>query len=130
MTATPSSRSVPSPAETDARQAPTTLSASAGQPEPGTSSAPSAQTDPAVRVVDGVWSASRTLEPEAPRRFQPGTFTWGVLLAAVGAITMAIGLGARVNLATAGIGVLATLGVLLLVLALLPQRSRSASRRD
>ncbi|MCL3790032.1 hypothetical protein H6X66_06875, partial [Actinomyces sp. AC-18-1] len=86
-----------------------------------------AQPAPAARVVGGVWSASSLPEPEAPRAVRPWTLTWGVLLVSIGLITLFIGLGARINLATAGISVLGALGVLLLVLALLPQRGSDRS---
>ena len=122
MTTTSSPACAPSPAESGA------------QPGPGTrdtpaASAPSASGPGSARVVDGVWSASRTPKPVATRRFQPWSLTWGVLLAAVGGVTVAIGLGARINLTAVGIGLLATLGLLLLLLALLPQRDRSGSPR-
>lgn len=140
MTATSSPASVPSPAESGTQpgpgtqETPTTQIPSAVHPVPETpaAAAPSVSGPgpaPAARVVDGVWSASRMAEPVAPRRLQPWSLTWGVLLAAVGGVTVAIGLGLRVNLATTGIGLLTTLGVLLLLLALLPQRGRSRSPR-
>lgn len=137
MTTTSSPAAVPSPAEsgtqpgTGTRDTPTTQFPASTHAAPETPAAPAAPSAsgpgsaPAARVVDGVWSASRTEEAVAPRRLQPWSLAWGVLLAAVGGVTVAIGLGARINLVAVGIGLLATLGVLLLLLALLPQRDRS-----
>ena len=136
MTTTSSPTSALSPAESGAqpgpgtRDTPTTqFSSATPAPETPAASAPSASGPGSARVVDGVWSASRTPKPVATRRFQPWSLTWGVLLAAVGGVTVAIGLGARINLTAVGIGLLATLGLLLLLLALLPQRDRSGSPR-
>ncbi|WP_167202382.1 hypothetical protein [Actinomyces respiraculi] len=94
------------------------------QPGPAT---PSAQPGPTARVVNGVWTASHQPEPQAPRTLRPSTLSWGVLLVSIGVITLLIGLGVRINLATAGISVLVALGVLLLGLALLPQHGSERS---
>lgn len=82
---------------------------------------------PSAHVVDGVWSASSAPTPQTPRVARPWTLSWGVALVSTGLITLLIALGAHINLATAGIIVLGALGVLLLVLALLPQRGGSGS---
>lgn len=105
---------------------PSAHSAPARSTQPGAGT-PSAQPGASVHVVDGVWTASRQPEPQAPRTLRPSTLSWGVLLVSIGLITLLIGLGVRINLATAGISVLVALGVLLLGLAMLPQRGSNRS---
>lgn len=87
-------------------------------------------------ALDEVWSVTAPRAGEEPtgrngtdrrdetatRGVRPMTIVWGLLLAALGAGTIATGLGARLDLALSGIILLAGLGVVLLVLAALPPR--------
>lgn len=96
--------------------------------------------EPDASTLDGVWSATaprpgegldgaRDGQRDADRRAgtarrgpRPMTIVWGLVLAALGAATIATGLGARIDLTLAAIILLAGLGVVLLVLAVLPPR--------
>ncbi|WP_194948565.1 hypothetical protein [Actinomyces trachealis] len=74
---------------------------------------------------DGVWSANRP-DPMAPvpvsTTIRSGTITWGVFLAVLGLLLIAIGVGMPLDLTKISIGVIGGLGVLLLVLAFVPRR--------
>ncbi|SPT52809.1 Uncharacterised protein [Actinomyces bovis] len=85
---------------------------------------------PAASVSDGVWSANRPtqLAPvPVSTTMRSGTVTWGVFLAVLGVLLIAIGVGMPLDLTKISIGVIGGLGVLLLVLALLPRRKDEAA---
>lgn len=82
----------------------------------------------AADPADAVWtSSSLEHEPHEPtaRRVRTGTVTWGLILACLGGLLVAIGLGVRVDLVLTSIILLAGLGVAIIVLALLPRRTGS-----
>ena len=88
---------------------------------------PEAPSDP-----DSVWTAS-SLEHEPQPHHKRGhirrsTLTWGLILAALGGLLVAVGAGLHIDLVTTGIVLLAGTGVLVLVAALLPH-SRGRSTR-
>ena len=56
------------------------------------------------------------------RGLQSGTMVWGLLLLALGMLLVLIGVGVRVDPVIALIGLLAVLGLGLIVVALLPRR--------
>lgn len=99
----------------------------------GTSPAASAATGTATGTAtaavgpndDGVWSASRPAA-EAPvpvsHSRRPGTVAWGVFLAALGGLLIAVGVGIHLDLAQITIGLVAGAGLLLVALAFLPRR--------
>ncbi len=79
---------------------------------------------------NGVWSASRAAVPDPiaePKGARAGTVVWGVALAAMGALLIALGMGLHLDLTKVWIALLGGLGVLLLVLAVLPQRKGKGS---
>lgn len=76
-----------------------------------------------------VWSAS-TVGPHAggaaePRTRSMGALVWGITLLMVGVLLILVGLGVQIDLLTTGILMLAGIGAVLLVMALLPGRRRS-----
>lgn len=101
-------------------------------PAPGANSAnatPYASGAAAPGGQGPVWSAS-TVAPPANDAPQPqtrstGTLVWGSILVLLGVLLIAVGLGAHVDLVTTSIVVLAGIGAVLLIMALLPRRSRS-----
>ncbi|ARD42076.1 hypothetical protein [Actinomyces gaoshouyii] len=98
---------------------PGTASATGASGQPGATSA-RPQTGRTFDTRHG-WRAE---EPVPWRRASTGTIIWGILLLALGGLTIAAGVGLRVDLQLATIGVLGVLGVVLLILAILPHRDR------
>ncbi|WP_172191287.1 hypothetical protein [Actinomyces faecalis] len=77
---------------------------------------------------DAVWSAStlaRDPEADQPARRpgpRPGTLLWGLILATIGVVLLATGLGLRIDPVSAAIVLLAAAGAALLVIALMSRR--------
>lgn len=103
-------------------------SASTSDSTPTGLSADAAHSAAPADPADTVWTASglesASQEPAGRRTVRTATVTWGLILAFLGGLLVAIGLGARIDLVVTGIILLAGLGVALLILALLPRRSR------
>lgn len=77
----------------------------------------------APEAEEAVWSAATVTHPDEDRRgLQSGTMVWGLLLLALGMLLVLIGVGVRVDPVIALIGLLAVLGLGLIVVALLPRR--------
>lgn len=89
----------------------------------GTATTGSADAGSAVDPADAVWTASSLEHEPTARRVRTGTVTWGLILACLGGLLVALGLGARVDLVLTGIVLLAGLGVAIIILALLPRRT-------
>lgn len=87
---------------------------------------------PASAPSPGVWNAeSLAAASPAPAQARGRTTTmiWGAFLIAVGAVCLAIGAGLAIDPVMAGIIILAGLGVLLLVAALVPRRRRAPAAK-
>ena len=89
-------------------------------PWPGSSPSPAD-----AAQSEQVWSGSTSAPPQALRRKRrPTTVAWGLLVASVGALLVAVGAGLRIDLVMATILMLAGLGTVLLVLAVVPQKKK------
>lgn len=90
------------------------------RPWPGSSPSPAD-----AAQSEQVWSGSTSAPPQALRRKRrPTTVAWGLLVASVGALLVAVGAGLRIDLVMATILMLAGLGTVLLVLAVVPQKKK------
>lgn len=75
-------------------------------------------------TTNAVWTSStmeRGPEPHGRRPMRRTTLTWGLILLAVGGLLIAFGMGLHIDLATTGIVLLGTTGLLMLVAAFLPR---------
>lgn len=126
----PIEATAPLPAATSPTKAPPTPnSAEEAAPLPGspTGSPVSSAGSPA----ETVWSAKtvqRDASAPARGRVRTSTLMWGLVLLALGGLLIAIGLGARIDLVSAFIVIVGGLGFLLLILALVPKRSRAGDQ--
>lgn len=111
-----------------------TTEAQPAEPQPANPQLTKAQPD-AAQSAEGpdantVWSASSlTNEPTDPREMdrptgpRGSTTMWGTFLLMCGLLTIVLGTGVHLSLAVISVVVLATTGLSLMLVALIPQRS-------
>lgn len=129
----PIEATAPLPAATSPTKAPPTPNSAeeAAPPLPGSPALSGSPASSAGSAAETVWSA-KTVQRDASAptrgRVRTSTLMWGLILLALGGLLIAVGLGARIDLVSAFIVIVGGLGFLLLILALVPKRSRAGDQ--